>query len=348
VDEQEKNMTAMKPLDQCRVLCTPATFGRSDPALKATLEAAVREVIYNHFDRPLRAVELRLLVSDVDGYIAGLDEVDASVIEAANRLKIIARYGVGIDRVDIGEATGRGIVVTNTPGANSAAVAELTIALMLSLARNLIAANEAARHGEWPAMNGIGLRGKSVGLIGLGSVGREVARRLKDFGCNLLAFDPFVGPEIAGEYGVRLVPLEELLGHADFVSLHAPATDLTFGMVNRDFLKRMKTGAFLINTARGALVDELALMGALESGHLRGAALDCFYREPPDKDNPLLTHPRVIATPHIAAHTDEAVNRMGWAALENCLAVLRGERPLHIVNPEVLELSCHEETDVRP
>jgi len=284
----------------------------------------------------------------VDGYIAGLDEVNASVIEEANRLKVIARYGVGIDRVDVGEATGRGIVVTNTPGANSAAVAELTIALVLSLARKLIAAGEAVRHGEWPAMNGIGIRGKTVGLIGLGSVGREVARRLKGFACNILAFDPFIEPEIADEYGVRLVPLEELLGHADFVSLHAPATDLTLGMVNQEFLGRMKTGAFLINTARGALVDEQALMSALGSGRLQGAALDCFSREPPDKDNPLLRHPQVIATPHIAAHTDEAVNRMGWAALENCLAVLRGERPLHIVNPGVLELSCHEDSDVRP
>ncbi len=346
--EEQDLSEGKRPLKECRVLCTPATFGKRHPSLKSTLESAVREVIYNPVGRPLKEAELRSLVTDVDGYIAGLDEVDASVIEAANRLKVIARYGVGIDQVDIAEATRHGIVVTNTPGANSAAVAELAIALMVSLARNLIAANEAVRRGEWPALDGIGIRGKTVGLIGFGSVGREVARRLKDFGCYLIACDPLIRPEIAEEYGVRLVALQELLPDTDFVSLHAPATDSTVGLVNREFLARMKKGAFLINTARGELVDEWALAAALESGHLQGAALDCFSQEPPDKDNRLLRLPQVIVTPHIGAHTDEAVNQMGWTALKNCLAALRGERPPHIVNPEVLERLYLEESDVSP
>ena len=198
-------------------------------------------------------------------------------------------------------------------------------------------ANEAVRRGEWPRLDGIGIRGKTVGLIGFGSVGREVARRLKGFECRVLAFDPLIRPEIAEEYGGRLVPLEELLPQADFVSLHAPATESTIGMVNQEFLGRMKKGAFLINTARGDLVDDRALIGALESGHLKGAALDCFSQEPLDKDSPLLRLPNIILTPHTAAHTDEAVNQMGWMALKDCLAALQGERPLHIVNPEVLE-----------
>ncbi|MEJ2719142.1 MAG: phosphoglycerate dehydrogenase, partial [Deltaproteobacteria bacterium] len=272
------------------------------------------EVIYNPCGRPLKGAELVPLISDVDGYIAGLDEVDTSVIESANRLNVIARYGVGTDRVAIDEATTQGIVVTNTPGTNSVAVAELTIAFLLVLARDLITANEAVRKGEWPSLNGIGIRGKTVGLIGLGAVGREVALRLKNFGCRVLAVDPFVGPEIAEKYGARIVSLDALLPQADVVSLHAPATESTVGMVNREFLQRMKSGSFL-----------------------RGAALDCFSQEPPDANNPLLGLPQVIAAPHIAAHTDEAINQMGWTALENCLAALRGDRPVHVVNPEVFE-----------
>jgi D-3-phosphoglycerate dehydrogenase len=284
----------------------------------------------------------------VDGYIAGLDEVDASVIESAERLRIVARYGVGVDRVDVAVATTHGVVVTNTPGSNSGAVAELTIALMLSLARQITAANEAVRHGDWPTLDGVGIRRKTVGLIGFGSVGREVARRLKGFGCRLVAFDPYVEQEIAEEYEVRLVSLEEILPEADFISLHAPATDSTVRMVDREFLERMKRGSFLINTARGDLVDEEALVSSLEKGHLQGAALDCFSQEPPQKDSALLRLSQVIVTPHTAAHTDEAMNQMGWTALNCCLAALRNERPLHVVNPEVFEVRHHQESDREP
>lgn len=337
-----------KPLNACRVLCTPTTFGKKDPVLRSTLETLVGEVVYNPFKRPLKAAELYPLVRDVDGYIAGLDEVDASVIQAANRLRVVSRYGVGIDRVDIVEATRRGIVVTNTPGSNSVAVAELTIAFMLALARHLLRADEGIRRGEWPVLDGIGIRGKTMGLIGLGSVGRAVALLLRGFGCRILASDPFVRPEIAEQHHVRLAPMEELLPQADFVSLHAPVTPSTTGMVSREFLERMNPGAFLINTARGELIDEPALIAALKSGHLGGAALDCFSKEPPDKDNPLLLLPQVIVTPHTGSHTDEAVNQMGRMSLENCLAVLREERPLHIVNPDVFEQYHYGERNVEP
>ncbi len=330
-------MRGGRPINECRVLCTPNTFAKRDPSLRSTLEAAVREVIYSPFGRPLKAAELMPLLKDVDGYIAGIDEVDSLALEAADRLRIIARYGVGIDRIDVAAATDRGIVVTNTPGANSAAVAELTIAFILSLARHIIRANEAVRRGEWPVLDGIGLRGKTIGLIGFGSVGREVARRLKSFDCSLLAFDPYAQTEVAEKYDVRLVPIETLVSNSDFVSLHAPATDATIGMVNREFLGRMKKGAFLINTARGDLVDEPALIAALESEHLQAAALDCFSQEPPDRNSGLFRLPSVIFTPHTAAHTDDAMNQMGWSALGCCLAALRGERPEHVVNPEVLE-----------
>jgi D-3-phosphoglycerate dehydrogenase / 2-oxoglutarate reductase len=317
------------------VLVTPTTFGKGDPALKTTLEASVGKVIYNPHGRPLSAAELIPLVREADGFIAGLDQIDASVIEAAGRLKVIARYGVGIDRVEVPAATRRGIVVTNTPGANSAAVAEMAIALMLTLGRDLCRANRSTRKGEWPRVAGIGLRGKTVGLIGFGAIGREMAARLKGFGCRLLVSDPFVKPEALGDSGVELVSLDALLTAADFVSLHAAVTSATQDMVNSSFLGKMKPGAFLVNTARGELIDEGALKTALESGRLRGAALDCFNREPPGADHPLFKLPQVLVTPHMASHTDEAASAMGWMSLKACLAALRGERAPHTVNPEV-------------
>jgi D-3-phosphoglycerate dehydrogenase len=324
-------------LKECSVLVTPTSFGKDDPALKPTLEKTVGRVIYNPMNRPLMAQELVPLVKGVDGFIAGLDQIDSSVIKAADRLKVIARYGVGIDRVDVETATRRGIVVTNTPGANSVAVAELTVALMLALGRQLCAANQATRCGEWPRYSGVGLRGKTVGIVGFGAIGREVASRLKSLGCCILAADPCVGPECADTYGVRHVPLEELLASSDFVSLHASLNTSTSGMVDRSFLQRMKPGAFLVNTARGELIDEEALGDALEKGHLRGAALDCFRKEPPGADHPLFRFPQLIASPHSGSHTDEAMNTMGWMSLRACLAVLQGEHSPHVVNPEVYD-----------
>jgi D-3-phosphoglycerate dehydrogenase len=317
-----------------RVLVTPTSFGKQDPALREDLARRVGEVRYNPENRPLSAAELAPLVGDVDGWIAGLDEISAEVIAAAPRLRVIARYGVGVDRVDLAAATRAGIVVTNTPGANSAAVAELAIGLMLALGRSLCPADRATRRGEWPRYAGVGLRGKTVGLVGLGAIGREVAARLHAFGCRVVAADPYLRPEAAHAIGVRLVGLDELLAGADFVSLHSAATPATAGMVDAGFLGKMKAGAYLVNTARGELIDEAALGQAIEGGRLAGAALDCFRKEPPPADHPLLGLPQVIATPHMGAHTDEAVNTMGRVSLECCLAVLSGERPAHVVNPE--------------
>lgn len=325
------------PLSGCRVLVTATSYGIQDPSLRKDLEAAVGQVVYNPHGRPLKAGELAELAAQMDGVIAGLDEWTETVIVAAERLRILARYGVGTDRVDLAAATRRGVLVTNTPGANSAAVAELTIALLLALARHLCAAEAATRQGEWPRFSGLGMHGKVAGLVGLGAVGREVSLRLKAFGCRVLAFDPFVSPEAAAAAGAELVSLDELLPRADFVSLHAQVTAATRGLVNTGFLDRLKPGALLINTARGELVDEQALLAALESDRLAGAGLDCFCQEPPGPDHPLLRLPQVIATPHMGAHTDEAVNQMGRMALADLLAGLRGERPEHLVNPQAWE-----------
>ncbi|MBW2150585.1 MAG: phosphoglycerate dehydrogenase [Deltaproteobacteria bacterium] len=326
---------AMGDLKEKRILVTPTSFGKACPGLRKTLEDAVGEVIYNTTGRPLSAVELISLLHDIDGYIAGLDEINGSVIKAANRLKVISRYGTGVDRVDLTEATRRGIVVTNTPGANAVAVAELTICLMLALARNLCEANQATHQGRWPRYTGIGLRGKTIGLVGFGSIGKEVALRLKHFGCLLLATDPAIDFNTAQKIGVGIVSFKHLISRSDMVSLHLPVTASTVKMINHETLQQMKPGAFLINTARGELVDEKALFEALESNHLAGAAFDVFSQEPPDKNNLLLKNPKVICTPHMGARTDDAMNQMGTIAMQDCLAVLRGERALNVVNPEV-------------
>jgi D-3-phosphoglycerate dehydrogenase len=331
-DKTHRNLTDLRA---CRVLVTSTTFGSQDPALRSRLEQEVGDVRYNPEKRPLKALELTHLVIGIDGWIAGLDEIDAFVIAAADRLKVIARYGVGFDRVDVAAATQHGIVVSNTPGAASSAVAELTIGLMLTLTRQICHSNQAVRGGQWPRISGVGLMGKTVGLVGFGSIGREVARRLAVFRCRILVADPYVSPEMVSGCGAGLVSLDELLPASDFVCLHAAVTPATAGMVNDSFLRKMKSGVFLVNTARGEVVDETALRQSLESGRLRGAALDCFHKEPPGAHHPLLQLPQVIVTPHTGAHTDEAVNAMGRMALDACLAVLRGERPAHVVNPEV-------------
>jgi phosphoglycerate dehydrogenase-like enzyme len=321
----------MTDLGSCRVLVTPRSFGRHDPRLKTELEATVGEVIYNPFGRSLSSVEVGGLLPGCDGYIAGLDTIDRAALESADRLCVIARYGVGIDRVDLEAARDKGIVVTNTPGANTTSVAELAIGLMLSLARMIPLANQETRAGKPPRIQGVSLEGKVVGLLGVGAIGKRVARRLQGFDCTILAYDPAIDAAAAQEVGAVLCSQEEVVTKSDFLSLHVPVLPETRGMVDASFLAQMKPGAFLINTARGELIDEVVLFEALKSGHLKGAALDAFAQEPPSEDNPLFSLPQVIATPHMGAHTDGATNAMGWAALHDCLALLRGEEPVHRV-----------------
>ena len=318
-------------LKDCRLLVTPTSWAKNDPRLKTELERLVGEVIYNPIGKPLRSEEVARLLPGVDGYIAGVDTVDRAALTGADRLKIIARYGVGVDSVDLVAAQEKGVVVTNTPGANAVSVAELTVGLMLALARQIPEGAAALRQGGYPRLSGVSLEGKTVGLVGFGAIGKQVARRLAGFDCRLLAFDPYPDAEVAAAHRVEILPLDDLLAQSDFVSLHLPLLPSTQRLVNRDFLARMRRGAFLLNTARGEIVDEAALLEALQSGHLRGAALDVFAVEPPNAANPLLALKQVIPTPHLGSQTDGATNRMGWMALEECLAVLRGEEPRYRV-----------------
>lgn len=321
----------MTDLKDCRVLVTPRSFGKDEPSLRAELEAQVGEVIYNTAGRSLTSDELAEMIPGIDGFIAGLDAIDRHVIEAADRLQVIARYGVGVDAVDLDAAHEKGIVVTNTPGANSNSVAELTIGLILALARQIPSAVRAAKSADFSRVRGMSLEGKVIGLLGFGAIGQRVARRLASFECPLLAYDPFANTSVAQQLGVQLVERDEVVRQADFLSLHLPVLPETRGMVDADFLAMMKPGSFLLNTSRGELVDEAALFEALQSDHLSGAALDALIDEPPASDHPLLSLEQVIITPHMGAHTDGATNAMGRFALQDCLAVLRGEEPVHRV-----------------
>jgi D-3-phosphoglycerate dehydrogenase / 2-oxoglutarate reductase len=253
-------------------------------------------------------------LADADALIVrSATRVDAAVIQAAPRLRVIGRAGVGVDNIDLDAATRRGILVMNTPGGNSVSVAEHTLALLLALARSIPQLSSSVNAGRWEkgAAAGTELRGKLLGLVGLGRVGFEVARRARAFEMRVAAADPYVSPDVAREGGVEILPLDELLRRADYVSLHASLSPATENMINAAAIAKMKQGARLINTARGELVDEQALAAALRSGHLAGAAVDVFTDEPP-RTSPLIGLPNLIATPHVAGSTIEAQEEVGF------------------------------------
>jgi D-3-phosphoglycerate dehydrogenase len=322
----------MKKLMDCRILVTANSFGKFTPALKTDLEQQVKQVIYNKTGKPLSSQQVAEMLPGIDGYIAGLDQIDPQALATVDNLKIIVRYGVGIDKVDLKTAKEKDIIVSNTPGANSASVAELALTMILMLARQIPTAVQAIKNGGWPRLPGLSLEGKTIGIIGLGAIGKHLAIRLSAFNCELQAYDPFADEAFAKNHGVKLVPINHLISNADFISLHIPVLPETQQMVNEEFIQNMKKGSFLINTARGELVEENALLEGLRSGHIRGAGLDAFTQEPPDTSNPLLSMPQVICTPHLGAQTDGATNNMGRMALDECLRVLRGEKPLYQVN----------------
>jgi D-3-phosphoglycerate dehydrogenase len=240
-------------------------------------------------------------------------QVDAELLEHARKLRVIGRAGVGVDNIDLDAATRKGIAVMNTPGANAIAVAEHTLAMMLSMARHIGRANELMHAGKWEkkSLQGTELRGKTLGIVGLGRIGMEVARRARAFGMEVVAHDPFVSTTVAKEQGIGLARLEEVYAAADYLSLHVGLTPQTTGMINAESLKKIKRGARLVNCARGELVNEAALAHALKQGTIGGAALDVFVDEPL-KNSPLTALDNVILTPHIGGSTFEAQEAVGY------------------------------------
>jgi D-3-phosphoglycerate dehydrogenase len=239
-------------------------------------------------------------------------QVDAKLLESAPKLRVIGRAGVGVDNIDTAAATHRGIVVMNTPGANAVAVAELTLGLMISMARSIPKANATMHAGKWEkkSLQGAELRGKTLGIVGLGRIGLEVARRAKAFGMDLIGYDPFIAPVIARENQVTLVPIDEIFSESDYLTLHVGLTTQTEGMVNATSIKIMKPGIRIVNCARGELIVDAALADAIRSGHVGGAALDVFRQEPL-KDSPYFGLGNVLLSPHVAGSTDEAQEAIG-------------------------------------
>src|ERR1700674_1329791 len=240
-------------------------------------------------------------------------QADAALLANAKKLRVIGRAGVGVDNIDLDAATRQGIAVMNTPGANAIAVAEHTLAMMLAMARPIGRANELMHAGKWEkkSLQGTELRGKTLGIVGLGRIGMEVARRARAFGMEIIAHDPFVSTAVAKEQGIRTAKLEEVYASADYLTLHVGLTPQTTGMINAESVKRMKRGVRLVNCARGELVDEAALAQALKQGHVAGAALDVFTEEPL-KNSPLTAMDNVILTPHIGGSTHEAQEAVGY------------------------------------
>ncbi|MHB8626059.1 MAG: phosphoglycerate dehydrogenase [Aggregatilineales bacterium] len=317
-----------------RVLVTARSFANAPGEHQDYLQRNGYEVDLRAKAHPLTAAELGVIIGEYEGAILGIDNCDVSVIERAARLRVISRAGSGVDQVDLDAAARRNIVVTNTPGANRIAVAELTIGLMFALARNIPQTAAAARINQWKRDTGFELSGKTLGIIGLGLIGREVATRAPALGMTVLGYDPFVTADIPG---VRQVDLSTLLSESNIVTLHCAATPETENLLNAERLALMRDGAYLINTARGALVDEKALYHALRSGKLAGAAADALRDDPP-MNNPLLALENFFYTPHIGATTRESVERVSMMAAQNLVAVLRGDPCPYIVNAHALKL----------
>jgi D-3-phosphoglycerate dehydrogenase len=257
--------------------------------------------------------KLEEALADADALIVrSAVQADAALLAHAPKLRIIGRAGVGVDNIDAAEATKRGIVVMNTPGANAVAVAELTLGLMISMCRSIPRANATMHAGKWDkkSLQGSELRGKTLGIVGCGRIGLEVARRARAFGMNLIGYDPFIAPVIARENNITLVPIDDIFGQSDFLSLHVGLTPQTEGLINKTSIAIMKKGIRIVNCARGELIVDDALAEAIKSGHVAGAALDVFRSEPL-KDSPYFGLDNVLLSPHIAGSTDEAQEAIG-------------------------------------
>jgi len=290
----------------------------SDPmssAAKAAFEARGVDAVQSG---KLTPDELAATIGDYDGLaVRSASKVTADLLEHAPRLKVVGRAGIGVDNIDVAACTARGIVVMNTPSGNAVTTAEHALAMMLSLARHIPQANATTHAGKWAKSDYLGmeLTGKLLGIIGSGNIGSIVAQKALGFGMKVQAYDPFLSVERAQSLGIRKVELDELLETSDIVSLHVPKTNDTTNIISATALNRMKPGALLVNCARGGLVDELALKAALESGHLKGAALDVFDTEPA-KDNPLFGLPNLVCTPHLGASTMEAQEKVAIQVAE--------------------------------
>ncbi len=272
-------------------------------------------------------------------------QVTDTIIEHGTNLKIIGRAGTGVDNIDVDAATRKGVIVMNTPGGNTVSTAEHAISMLMAVARNIPQADAALRKGRWDrkTYRGVELYGKTIGIIGLGKVGKEVAVRLQGFGMNVLGFDPLVSDDVIAKLNIESVSFDELLRRADYITLHTPLTDDTRGLLNGNTIKQCKRGVRIVNCARGGIIDEAALLDALKSGHVAGAALDVFEQEPPPEHFPLLQNPNVVVTPHLGASTVEAQEKVAVQIAHQIADALKERSLIGAVNVSAAQFSIRED-----
>jgi len=301
----------------------------------------VAEVERSTLNRSLTEEELIEILPEYDAIIVGVDPITKKVINSSARLKVVAKHGAGLDNIDLKAATERGVIVTYVPRVNAESVADFTFCLMLALARKLIPAHISTKAGKWESKKFMGteLYKKTLGIIGIGAIGKRVARRAKGFDMRILCVTghPEKHREEAEKYGIEFVDLETLLKESDIVTIHCALTPETEEMIGERELALMKKTAFLINTARGPIVNEEALYKALKEGWIAGAALDVYTKEPPDSDCPLFELDNVVLTPHIAQYTKEVLFNLDLTQARDIIKALSGEKPEFIANPEVLK-----------
>ena len=300
-----------------KILVTPRSYGKEEPALFEQLSGAGYEIVRNDTGGILTKEQMSERTAPCAGVIVGVDPLDADVISAAPRLRAIAKYGVGVDNIDLAAAEARGIKVSRTVGANAAAVADYALALMLALSRKLLPIDRRCRAGDWSKITTSDVTGATLGLLGLGAIGRKVARRAQGFDMRVLAYDVVWDQPYAEANGIEFAEPERILREADFISLHLPLLPSTENFIGGKELSLMKRSAILINTARGGLVDEAALLKALRDGAIRGAGLDAFREEPPAPEWFALDN--VVLGAHCAASTRGASLTMGRMATENLI-----------------------------
>lgn len=299
----------------------------------ATVEALGPDFEIVHCDGADRAALLPAIATADAILVRSATQVDAEAIAAAPNLKVVARAGVGLDNVDVKAATQAGVMVVNAPTSNIVSAAELAVGLLLASARNIVPANSALHRGEWKRSKytGVEVADKTVGIVGLGRIGILVAQRLSAFGVKLIAYDPYVQPARAAQLGVRMMPLDDLLAEADFITVHLPKTPETVGLIGEDALSKVKPTVHIINAARGGIIDEAALFKAMSEGRVAGAGLDVYSKEP-CTDSPLFGLENVVATPHLGASTDEAQEKAGIAVARSVRLALAGELVPDAVN----------------
>lgn len=321
-----------------RVLVTAKSVAGSAEALKL-IEDAGHEVVVADTPLPISEDWLIEQAREVDALVFAMEPVSQRLLEAATRLKVIARPGVGYDTVDLDAATRRGVLVTVAAGTNDQSVADFTFGLMLHATRSIATAADSVRQGRWERVTGTEIWGKTLAIVGVGRIGKGVARRARGFDMRVLAVNQDRDEAFAREHGIRYVSLEEALREADFVSLHAPLTAETQDLINARTLALMKRGAYLVNTSRGGLVDEPALAEAVRSGHLSGAAVDVLKVQGAGSPSPLINVPGITVTPHMATFTRESMDRVAMSVARSVIATLQGQRPEHIVNPAALDVA---------